>query len=67
MGVRTGVGDAVFVVCWAKLEGCGKLTMKRIFFFGHEKCFEQGLLETVGIWHLTVASLQSTLSGNVLP
>lgn len=29
--MRTGVGDALFVVCWAKLEGCGKLTMK-IFF-----------------------------------
>lgn len=33
MGVGTRVGDAVFVVCWAKLEGCGKLTMKRFFFF----------------------------------
>lgn len=60
------MGDALFVVCWAKLEGCGKLTMK-IFVFGHEKCFEVALLETVGIWNLTVASLQSALSENVLP
>lgn len=67
MGMRNGVSDAVFVFCWANLEGCGKLTTKRFFFFGHEKCFEVGLLETVGIWNLMVASLQSTLCENILP